>query len=94
MTDTLTEREVQPFPWRVGFNGTIATVHDARGRSVSWATVERAFDKLTAAQAEIAALRGDAERWRYARTHPEFLGWDTDYLPDAVDAAIDSARKG
>jgi hypothetical protein len=39
--------------------------------------------------------RKDAERWRWARTHPAWLGWDDDCPEEIADEEIDAAiRKG
>lgn len=43
--------------------------------------------------AEIAALKKDAERYRWLRGNPTWIGYDADYRPDEVDAVIDSAMK-
>ena len=48
--------------------------------------------KLDAARAAIAAADADAARYRFLRMSPTQLGWDADYRPDEVDAAIDAAR--
>lgn len=46
--------------------------------------------------AERDALRADAERYRWLRNNPQWLGWEHDFRPDEVDreidAAIDAAR--
>ena len=38
------------------------------------------------------ALREDAERYRWLRNNPEWLGWDSDFQPDEVEREIDEAR--
>ena len=43
------------------------------------------------AQAEIAALRKDAERYRWLKRNPQWLGWDSDFRPDEVEREIDTA---
>jgi hypothetical protein len=48
------------------------------------------YDALTA---ENAALRKDAERYRWARRNPNWLGFDDDMLMSQVDAAIDAAME-
>ena len=49
-------------------------------------------------RAERDALRADAERYRWLRNNPQWLGWEHDFRPDEVDreidAAIDAAMKG
>ncbi len=42
--------------------------------------------------AERDALREDAERYRWLRNNPEWLGWDSDFQPDEVEREIDEAR--
>jgi hypothetical protein len=52
-------------------------------------------DRIAQLEAELAAAKGDAERYRWARTHPVKLEdllekfWGN---PEAFDAAIDAAR--
>ena len=41
--------------------------------------------------AELAALRRDAERYRWLRTQPVFFGWEHDYPPMRIDAEVDYA---
>lgn len=36
-------------------------------------------------------LQKDAERYRWIRNNPTWIGYDADYRPDEVDAAIDVA---
>jgi hypothetical protein len=40
----------------------------------------------------LAAMEADALRYRWLRTEPQWFGWEPDFRPDEVDAAIDSAR--
>lgn len=47
---------------------------------------------LTALLDALDALRVDAERYRWLRERPTYLGWDADYRADEVDAEIDAAR--
>ncbi len=49
---------------------------------------------LTALLDALDALRVDAERYRWLRERPTYLGWDADYRADEVDAEIDTARGG
>lgn len=35
----------------------------------------------------------DAERYRWLRNNPEWLGWDSDFRPDEVEREIDAARR-
>ena len=39
----------------------------------------------------VARLREDAERYRWLREHPTWMGWDADFRPDEIDREIDSA---
>ena len=41
---------------------------------------------------EVERLREDAERYRWLRNNPEWLGWDSDFQPDEVEREIDEAR--
>jgi hypothetical protein len=43
--------------------------------------------------AEAERLREDAERYRWLRRNPNFMGWEHDFLYVQVDAAIDATRK-
>ena len=38
-------------------------------------------------------LKEDAERYRWLRQHPIFLGWDEDYSDSGIDREVDAARK-
>lgn len=49
-----------------------------------------AAEKLTA---ERDALRADAERYRWLKQRPDWLGWDHDFDPDEVEREIDAARQ-
>lgn len=40
-------------------------------------------------QAENNALRADAERYRWLRINPTFMGWEHDFQPDFVDKEVD-----
>jgi hypothetical protein len=42
---------------------------------------------------EIEQLRKDALRYQWLRRNPVFMGWEHDFLPTEVDAAIDAALK-
>lgn len=76
---------------------------DAIKASVNRQLLERAEQaeaKLAAAQAENAALREDAERYRWLRSQYEdrpyaVFAWDDDCAigGDDLDAALDAARK-
>ena len=44
--------------------------------------------------AEIERLRKDAERYRWLRTQPEWLGWEHDFRSDEIDREVDAAMKG
>lgn len=39
----------------------------------------------------LEAMSKDAERYRWLRENPSWIGWDEDFLPTHVDAAIDAA---
>lgn len=43
--------------------------------------------------AERDALRSDAERYRWLKTNPQWMGWEQDFRPDEVERAIDAAMK-
>ena len=44
------------------------------------------------ALAECERLRADAERYRLIRRHPTFMGWDSDFRPDEIDAEVDKFK--
>ena len=46
----------------------------------------------TVAAERILSLRDDAARYRWLRNNPQLVGFDSDYRPDQIDAAIDKAR--
>lgn len=41
---------------------------------------------------ECERLRADAERYRLIRRHPTFMGWDSDFRPDEIDAEVDKFK--
>ena len=41
---------------------------------------------------ECERLRADAERYRLIRRHPTFMGWDSDFRPDEIDAEVDKLK--
>lgn len=43
------------------------------------------------AEAEYKALRKDAERYRWLKTQPTWLGWDADFQPDEIEREVDAA---
>ena len=45
-----------PKPWRIGFNGTIATVIAANGKSVDWEQVEAAMNRSSGPLGEPSLL--------------------------------------
>ena len=51
-----------------------------------------AIAEIVRLQDELARLRADAERWRWARANPTWLGFDPDMLPGHIDFSIDAAR--
>jgi len=46
-----------------------------------------------ASQAAHAAERKDAERYRWLRSNPQWLGWEHDFRPDEVEREIDAAMR-
>ncbi len=46
------------------------------------------------AQALADEQRKDAERYRWIRDNPTWIGYDADYRPEEVDAVIDAAMNG
>jgi len=42
--------------------------------------------------ATLAELTADAERYRWLRTQPTWLGWDHDFRSDEIDREVDAAR--
>lgn len=53
---------------------------------------ERQHELIQKLDAENAELRKDAERYRWLRKNPEYIGFDYDMLDTQVDEAIDRAR--
>lgn len=53
------------------------------------------YDALYLAALKLAeqneALRKDAERYRWLRQNPQFMGWDSDYRADEIDRNVDAA---
>ena len=45
-------------------------------------------------KAELAKAKKDVERYRWLRNNPVWVGYDSDFRPDEIDAAIDAAMKG
>ena len=45
-------------------------------------------------KAELAEAKKDAERYRWLRNNPVWVGYDSDFRPDELDASIDRAMKG
>ncbi len=48
--------------------------------------------RLLSLVAECERLRADAERYRLIRRHPTFMGWDSDFRPDEIDAEVDKFK--
>ena len=63
------------------------------GWSVAVATMSEAADTIEALQAERDALRADAERYRWLKTQPLWLGWEHDFRPDEIEREVDAAMK-
>lgn len=80
-----------------------AALFDAKAEIMRWQGYMAWLLKFTSDQhdmhvAEVAALREDAERWRYWRDHHGWSGTFDDGAsnsedPDDIDAAIDAARR-
>ena len=45
-------------------------------------------------KAELAEAKKDAERYRWLRNNPAWVGYDSDFRPDELDASVDRAMKG
>ena len=83
------------------------TIDDGRVLNERWAIFARSLERRCLALAEwdkdkadLAVLRErlkkaekDAERYQWLRSNPNFMGWEPDFLPDQVDAAIDATRE-
>ena len=41
--------------------------------------------------AQLEGLRKDAERYRWLKTQPTWLGWDSDFRPDEIEREIDAS---
>lgn len=52
----------------------------------------RLHDEVVVLTKELDALRADAERYRWLRTQPTWLGWDHDFRPDEIEREIDAVR--
>lgn len=52
-----------------------------------------AADKIERLTAENEALRADAERYRWLKHNPQWLGWEHDFRPDEVEREIDAAME-
>ena len=50
-----------------------------------------AADRIEYLENRLAERDKDAERYRWIREHPTFIGWDSDYRPDEVDKAVQIA---
>ena len=53
------------------------------------ARAERVEAKVSALEAERDALRQDAQRYRWLRQNPWWLGWEHDMQAEKIDAALD-----
>lgn len=54
-------------------------------------TLERMLQER---EAEIDRGVKDAERYRFIRTRPQWLGWGEDFDPRDIDAIVDRAMQG
>lgn len=50
-----------------------------------------AADRIEQLETERDELLADAMRYRWLRENPEWIGYDSDFRPDEVDAAINAA---
>ncbi len=70
--------------------------HKARQSSLQqdFAALQKAIigDTGKSAILELDKLKRDANRYRFLRTNPQWMGLDIDYNPEGVDDAIDTAR--
>ena len=55
---------------------------------------EAIFVEMERLKAELAEAKKDAERYRWLRNNPVWVGYDSDFRPDEIDAVIDAAMKG
>ena len=70
------------------------TIDDGRTINKRWAIFARSLERLCLALRErLKRAEKDAERYQWLRSNPNFMGWEPDFLPDQVDAALDAARK-
>ena len=51
-----------------------------------------ALYKIRDLQRRLREAEKDAERYRWLRQHPTFLGWDGDYSDIGIDREVDAAR--
>lgn len=55
---------------------------------------EERLQNCAALVAEVERLRKDAERYRWLRQNPTFLGWEGDFSEAYIDREVDDAMKG
>jgi hypothetical protein len=51
------------------------------------------FARACELEQRCAELEQDAERYRWIRNNPTFMGWDGDYLAHHIDMHVDDAMK-
>ena len=52
------------------------------------------FEDNERLKAELAEAKKGVERYRWLRNNPVWVGYDSDFRPDEIDAAIDAGMKG
>lgn len=52
-----------------------------------------ALDRIFAALLDDSNDAKDAERYRWLRRNPQWLGWEHDFRPDEVDRELDAAMR-
>jgi hypothetical protein len=62
-----------------------------RERDVSRGNAQMRMEAARGLAVQLEAAQADAERYRWLRANPTFLGWEHDFRADEVDAAIDAA---
>lgn len=53
-----------------------------------------AIKERDALAAKLVPLKAEAERFRWIRLNPVWLGWEHDFRPDEIDKAVDAAKGG
>ena len=61
------------------------------GEGLNPSPYKEALARAERAEAERDTLLKDAERYRWIRNHPMYLGWEHDFMPSEIDADVDES---